>query len=79
MNIFGVKGPALVDAIGALGCYAQHLNDANEYTVTLKSDRFNTIATFDLCPDGAFRFGTVLGVECISWHEFHIELQEATK
>ena len=79
MNIFGVKGPAVVTAIERLGCAVQVDDSSYQVAYMVTRDGVNTIATFDLCPDGAFRYGLVLGVECLDWHEFHIELQEAVK
>ncbi len=78
MSLFTLKGDGLIAAITALGCTVNldQFSYITEYTVT-RGD--NTIATFDLCPDGAFRFGTVMGIECIDWLEFSAELQEATQ
>jgi hypothetical protein len=81
VTIFTLKGPGLLAAITRLGCTV-HVDEfvfATAYTVTRGNDMRNTVATFDLCPDGAFRFGTVHGIECTSWHEFDIELQEAVR
>ena len=78
MPLFTLKGPAVIDAITNLGCVV-HLVEFSyltEYTAIIDG---RIIATFDLCPDGAFRFGQVLGADCASWHEFHIELQESVK
>ena len=77
MRIFTLKGPAVIAAIVHLGCdvYVDPDSYLDGYTVHPQGDPFDVIATFDLCPDGAFRLGEVMENVCMSWHELETKLR----
>lgn len=69
-----VKGPALRAVIEDLGFLMLH--DKSDVDFVVRTPLLRVVAKFDVTEDGAFRFGTVDGEDCISWFEFHIKLQE---
>jgi hypothetical protein len=77
-----LKGPSLRVALEQLGVA---VIDDRPYTgSTVRTAAGVRIGSFDLCDDGAFRFGWVEApgaarIDCLTWQEFHTEVQEAMR